>query len=274
MARHSGVDPMSAALDGRLALVTGARGDIGTATAVRLAAAGADLILTDIAEGIEQVADLCRASRDGCDVRSFTLDVTDEQSVSDLFGELAQAGRTADLLFNNAGYQGEFASVQDYHVNDMRAVLEVNVVGVFNMLTSFARQVIAAGVPASVVNTASMAQTGAPNMVAYSASKAAVVALTRSAALDLAAHNIRVNSISPAFIGPGRMWDRQVELQAEAPSNHFANEPALVAEQMISSVPMQRYGTLDEVAAGAVFLLSDQASYVTGFDLHISGGLI
>ena len=109
-------------------------------------------------------------------------------------------------------------------------------------------------------------------MVAYSASKAAVIALTKTAAKDLAAHSIRVNSISPAFIGPGQMWDRQVQLQADVPSQYFDHDPEIVAKQMIESVPMRRYGTLDEVASVVCFLLSDDASYITAFDVEVSGG--
>ena len=125
-----------------------------------------------------------------------------------------------------------------------------------------------------MVNTASMAKGGAPNMAAYSASKAAVVALTKTAAKDLAPDSIRVNSVSPAFIGPGLMWDRQVQLQADTPSQYFADDPDEVAAQMIGSVPLRRYGSLDEVAAAVLFLLSDDASYITAFDIEISGGAV
>jgi NAD(P)-dependent dehydrogenase (short-subunit alcohol dehydrogenase family) len=113
---------------------------------------------------------------------------------------------------------------------------------------------------------------GAPNMAAYSASKAAVIGLTLSAAKDLAPHGIRVNAISPAFIGPGRMWTRQVEAQAMAGSQYYGTDPADVAEQMISQVPLRRFGTLEEVASSVVFLLSDDASYLTGVNLEIAGG--
>lgn len=111
-------------------------------------------------------------------------------------------------------------------------------------------------------------------MVAYSASKAAVVAMTKSAAKDLAQHSIRVNSISPAFIGPGTMWDRQVDLQARTPSQYYSDDPAEVEAQMIGSVPLRRYGSLDEVASVVQFLLSDDASYITAFDVEVSGGAV
>lgn len=111
-------------------------------------------------------------------------------------------------------------------------------------------------------------------MAAYSASKAAVIGLTLSAAKDLAPLGIRVNTISPAFIGPGAMWDRQVELQASTPSPYFPDDPAEVARQMIGMVPLRRYGSVEEVAAVAAFLLSDDASYVTGTNTEISGGSV
>ncbi|CAN5844539.1 MAG: SDR family oxidoreductase [Acidimicrobiia bacterium] len=125
----------------------------------------------------------------------------------------------------------------------------------------------------SVVNSASMAGVaGAPNMSAYSASKAAVIGLTLSAAKDLAPHGIRVNAVSPAFIGPGRMWTRQVEAQAIVGSQYYGTDPDEVAAQMIGQVPMRRFGTVGEVASSVMFLLSDDASYVTGVNLEIAGG--
>ncbi len=188
------------------------------------------------------------------------------------FGELTEQRITVDLLFNNAGYQGDFANIIDYDVADFRRVLDINVTGMFIVLQHFARCLVAAGLPGAIVNTASMAHGGTPNMAAYSASKAAVIALTKTAAKDLAHHTIRVNSISPAFIGPGLMWDRQVELQAGTPSQYFTDDPDEVSAQMISSVPLRRYGSLDEMAAAAQFLLSDESSYITGFDIEVSGG--
>ena len=125
----------------------------------------------------------------------------------------------------------------------------------------------------SIVNTASMAGIAAPpNMIAYSASKAAVKHMTVIAAKDLAPFDIRVNSISPAYIGPGFMWTRQVELQAKARSVYFSEDPEQVASQMVDSVPMRRYGSINEVIGPVLFLLSDDASYLTGIDIKITGG--
>jgi NAD(P)-dependent dehydrogenase (short-subunit alcohol dehydrogenase family) len=254
-------------------LVTGAAGDIGRATAIRLAAAGARVVLADIAD-LDDCAAACAASNTSATPEVVRFDVTDEADVQRTFDDLTSRSVVADLLFNNAGYQGSFANIVDYDTDDFRRVLDINVTGVFVVLRCFARALVEAGRPGAVVNTASMAHGGAPNMAAYSASKAAVIALTKTAAKDLANASIRVNSVSPAFIGPGMMWDRQVALQAETPSQYFSDRVQDVAAQMIGSVPLRRYGSLDEVAAVVLFLLSDEASYITAFDVEVSGGAV
>lgn len=259
---------------GRTVLITGAAGDIGRAVAVRLTGAGCRVVLADVAGDLEATAAACRDVDATGDPVTLMFDVTNEEQVVAAFADLDARGITADLLFNNAGVQGDFCNAVDYEPADFSRVLEINVVGAFIVLKHFAQSLLASGRGGAVVNTASMAKGGAPNMVAYSASKAAVVAMTKSAAKDLAAQSIRVNSISPAFIGPGAMWDRQVELQAGTPSQYFADDPATVADQMIGSVPMRRYGSLDEVASVVQFLLSDEASYITAFDIEVSGGAL
>lgn len=258
--------------DGRTALVTGAGGDIGRATAIRLAGSGARVVLADIADGVDATAEACREANPVVEPVVTRFDVTQEADVRRAFDDLAASGVVPDLLFNNAGYQGSFGNVAEYAVSDFRRVLEINVTGVFVVLQQFIRLLVPTGQPGAVVNTASMAHGGAPNMVAYSASKAAVIALTKTAAKDLAHVPIRVNSVSPAYIGPGLMWDRQVELQARTPSQYFADDPATVEEQMLGSVPLRRFGSLDEVAGAVQFLLSDDSSYITGFDIEVSGG--
>ena len=258
---------------GHTVMITGAAGDIGRTTAVRLAKHGAKVVLADIAAGLDATAEQCLAANPDCAPVSVSFDVTDDAAVETMFAELTASGTLCDLLFNNAGYQGEFTNVLNYGVEDFRRVLDINVTGVFIVLKHFANTLTAAGRGGAVVNTASMAHTGAPNMAAYSASKAAVKALTNTAARDLADRSIRVNSISPAFIGPGMMWDRQVALQAETPSQYYGDDPAEVERQMIGAVPLRRYGSLDEVAAAVQFLLSDESGYITAFDIEISGGL-
>ncbi len=242
-------------------LVTGAAGDIGTAIAEVLVERGHRLALADHPDASERLDELCR--RLGAE--SVPFDVTDEAAVAAAVDGLAPLGG----LVNNAGYQGVFTSVDRYPLDDARRVIEVNVLGVMTVLAAAAR-VMTSG---AIVNVASMAGvSGAPNMPAYSASKAAVIGLTKAAAKDLAPMGIRVNAVSPAFIGPGRMWDTQVARQAAAGSQYYATDPEAVAAQMIELVPMRRYGSAHEVANVVAFLLSDDASYVNGVNLEVSGG--
>jgi NAD(P)-dependent dehydrogenase (short-subunit alcohol dehydrogenase family) len=253
-------------------LVTGAAGDIGTSIASALARRGTALALADhpdAEERLEETVRRCRAL--GVAVRSATFDVTDAAATAAVVEEL---GPLVGLV-NNAGYQGVFAPVDRYPHDDARRVLEINVLGVLAVLTAAARVLIAGGTGGSIVNIASMAGvSGAPNMPAYSASKSAVIGLTKAAAKDLAPVGIRVNAVSPAFIGPGRMWETQVAQQAAAGSQYFATDPGAVAEQMIGMVPLRRYGSVDEVAAVVAFLLSSEASYVTGVNIEVSGGSV
>lgn len=262
-------------LSGRVAFVTGAAGDIGGAIAERAAHDGAVVVLSDLAAATDRLsatADACR-SAGAADVHLCPLDVTDEAAVTAAVNDVVARVGPPDAIVTSAGYQGAFTPLPGYPIADLRTVLEVNVVGTFTVVQACAAALIAAGRPGSVVVVASMAGvSGAPNMAAYSASKAAVLGFARSAAKDLAGAGIRVNAISPAFIGPGAMWDRQVELQASTPSPYYADTPEEVADQMIGMVPLRRYGSVQEVASVVGFLLSDDASYVTGTNTEISGG--
>jgi NAD(P)-dependent dehydrogenase (short-subunit alcohol dehydrogenase family) len=258
----------------RVVMITGAAGDIGRAAALRLAADGWSLALTDHPVASEALADTCAlVEATGAAVWSASCDVTDDDVVAATVAHCCEAFGAPAALFNNAGYQGHFTALPNYPAADLRKVFEVNVIGVMQVLQHVATAMISAGIAGSIVNTASMAGVGgAPNMPAYSASKAAVIGLTKSAAKDLAPHGIRVNAISPAFIGPGKMWDNQVASQAATKSQYYAHDAATVAEQMIGMVPLRRYGSTAEVASVVSFLMSDDSSYMTGQNLEITGG--
>jgi len=157
--------------------------------------------------------------------------------------------------------------------------------GMFIVMQACAKQMMRQGIPNaddspasshpySIVNTSSVAgMRGTPAMIAYTSSKAAVLAMTVTASKDLAPFGIRVNSISPALIGPGMMWDRQNTLHAESGSPYFDPDPVVVAEKKIASVPLKRLGTTEEVIKSVAFLLSDQSSYTTGINLVVDGGM-
>ncbi|GCE78883.1 SDR family NAD(P)-dependent oxidoreductase [Komagataeibacter oboediens] len=265
----SGV-PLS--FSGKVAVVTGAAGNIGLAVATRLASQGADLALLDVdAAKLEQA----RATLLEHDVRIniYTCDVTDDEQVRQTVETVVVELGQIDFLFNNAGYQGAFAPIQEYPAADFARVMQINVCGAFHVLRHVSRHMVARK-SGGIVNTASMAGVqGPPNMAAYGASKFAIIGLTEVAAKDLAPYNIRVNAISPAFMGPGFMWDRQVELQAKAGSQYFSTDPKEVAQQMIGSIPMRRYGNINEIPGVVAFLFSDDSSYMTGVNLPISGGI-
>ncbi len=264
-----------AGVTGRVALVTGAAGDFGRVIAEHLARAGARLVVADRTEAAEPLAATVAALRElGAEVVAASFDVTDPDAVAVALEASAAALGPVELLVNNAGYQGTFANVLDYPVDDARRVLDVNVFGAFVVLQAAARQMVRMGDRGgAVVNVASMAGvSGAANMPAYAASKAAIAGLTRAASKDLAPRGIRVNAVSPGFIGPGVMWDKQVAEQAAIPSPYYGDDPETVAAQMVGSVPLGRYGSVDEVAATIVYLLSDAAGFVSGQELALSGG--
>ncbi len=256
---------------GTTLLVTGGAGDIGHAVARRFATSGGKVALVDVDEAKLAVAvDALRAT--GSEVEPFHCDVTDPGQVdAAVSAAIARFGRI-DYLFNNAGYQGLFVRTPDYPYDDFRTVIDVNVLGVFNVLRAVSRHMREAG-GGAIVNTASYAGIiGPPNMLAYGASKFAVIGITKTAARDLAPDGVRVNAISPSLIGPGFMWTRQTELQAAAGSQFFDSDPQVVERQMIDSVPMRRLGSLEEVANAVMLLLSDETSYVTGVNLEVTGG--
>ena len=256
----------------RHGLITGGGGEIGKAVARRLLAESARVSLLDIdTDRREQAADAL-AGDHACP-GAYRCDITDDAQVADVVARIETEAGPLDGLFNNAGYQGAFAPVHAYPAEDFARVMQINVTGAFHVLHHVTRRMVAAERAGAIVNTASMAGlSGPPNMPAYGTSKAAIIGLTQTAAKDLAPHGIRVNAVSPGFIGPGFMWERQVEQQAGVSSRYYGDNPDTVAAQMIASVPMGRYGHLDEIAGAVAFLLSDDASYMTGTNLPLSGG--
>ncbi len=257
----------------RVVFITGAAGDIGEAVA-RALADSYQLFLCDHPSAAAKLSGIVtQMSADGATVVDHVFDVTDHASVVAATEACVSVLGPPRGLFNNAGVQGEFTPIHLTSPHDVANVVAINVVGAFSVLSVVGGAMVEAGAGGSIVNSASMAGvSGAPNMAAYSASKAAIIGLTKSAAKDLAPANIRVNAISPAFIGPGMMWDRQVERQANAGSQYFSNDPAIVAQQMIDSIPLRRVGSTAEVADVVTYLLSDDSSYVTGNNIEINGG--
>jgi len=260
----------------RCALVTGAAGDLGRAASVALAAEGWSLLITDHpaqAQRLDATREACAPH--GTEIATDVFDVTDENAVQRAFDALGAHDGVPAAVVAGAGVQGDFAPVQRHGVDAVRRVLEVNVVGVFNTVKVAAGLMIDSGTRGSIVAMASMAGvSGAPNMAAYSASKAAVIGLAKSASKDLAPHGIRVNAVSPGFIGPGAMWDNQVAQQAAAASQYYSPDAEAVAGEMIAAIPLRRYGAPAEVADVVCYLAGDRSSYLTGVNIEVAGGAL
>jgi len=275
-ARELGVAGAAAgdeSFSGAVVVITGAGGNFGRAGAIYFKKRGASVVLMDVVPKPLQETEQELAAVPGPASLTVICDVTSDKSVNDAVTAAEKRFGKITHLWNNAGYQGAMKMTLEYPVNDFQRVQDINVTGGFRVLQAVARSMKKTG-GGVIVNTASVAGLrGTPTMPAYVASKAATIALTMSVAKDLAPHNIRVNAISPALIGPGFMWDRQNQMHAETGSPYFANTQDAVAKAKLGGVPMKRLGSIDEVVKAVAFLLSDQSSYCTGTNLIVDGGL-
>ena len=202
---------------GKTVLITGAAGDIGSATARAFARKGASLVLADLPscqhvlmEKRESLQELGAGS-----VHLVAVDMSNSEDVETMVSEAVRKTGHIDCFFNNAGLQGQILPIYEQSEETFRQILQVNVFGVFLGMKYVATAMREHGRGGVIINTASLAGLqGPPNMAAYGASKFAVVGLTKTASKDLAADNIRVCAIAPGLL-EGKMWHSQVKGQAE-----------------------------------------------------------
>ena len=247
---------MSGRLDGKVAIVTGGASGMGLATVRRFVQEGARVLVADLnaANGAAVVDEL------GTDVRFEVVDVAVEADVARAVGVAVDAFGQLDVMFNNAGVGGAFGALTDLHVDDWDYTFGVLVRGVFLGIKHASRQMIAQGWGGSIINTASVAGlSGGAGPVCYSAAKAAVQNLTRGAAVELAPHRIRVNTINPGVI--------------LTPLMH-RGRPEEAAAAVGPLVPWPELGRPEHIAGAALFYASDDSEHVTGDAMLVDGGLV
>jgi 2-keto-3-deoxy-L-fuconate dehydrogenase len=247
-------------LTGKIALVTGAGSGIGAAIAEAFAAAGAQVVVTD---RDEPTADATREriARAGRTATMRALDVTDEAQCARCAEALLQRHARLDVLVNNAGV-GHVGTLMQTDGVDLDRLMAVNVRGVFNVTKAFLPSMLArrAG---TIINMASIGGVvGIRDRLAYCTTKFAVVGLTKSMALDHALDGIRVNCICPGRVETPWVAQRLAEYP----------DPEKARREMIATQAVGRMGRPEEVAAAAVYLASDEASFVTGTAFMIDGG--
>jgi len=237
--------------DGQVAVVTGAAGGIGAATASLLAERGATVVLTDLNE------DSARTRAEKIGAWAFGCDTTDPDQVDGLFDTVVDRHGRIDLLFANAGW-GAVGSVLDMTFDDWRRAFDVNVHGTFLTTRAAAAHMVRLGTPGSIVVTSS---TGAvvptAMMAAYCSAKASLNMLVSVMAYELGAHDIRVNAVLPGVVSTPMT---KAILAAGAEDHVLAN------------VPLGRLGAPEDIARTVCYLLSDEAAYVTGAALVVDGG--
>ena len=252
-------------LDGRIAVVTGAARGIGKAIAERFASEGARVVVAD-----RSLADAGPvADAIGRSATALALDVVSVASIRQAVDEVERTVGPIDTLVNNAGVF-EMQPLLDTDGDSFDRLMAVNVKGTLFTLQAVARAMVAAKRPGAIINMASQAgRQGEPHSAAYAASKAAVISLTRSAALALVDHGIRVNAIAPGIIDTP-MWDHVDALYAKLEGMPVGEKK----RQVTAAIPMRRMGQPDDVATVAVFLASDDARYIVGQTINADGGNI
>ena len=245
-------------LDGKVAVVTGAGSGIGRSTALLLARGGAAVVAADINDTSDVVQEIESA---GGRATAFRVDVTRDVECAAMVRHALESYGRLDLAFNNAGIAGPIGRTSELSTSAWQRVLDVNLTGVYQCMVHELRAMEAGG-GGAIVNTASVAGlASAAGAAAYCASKHGVIGLTRTAAQEYAKHHIRINALCPGYVAtPMTQGEHTV----------FSSEQLA---KLIKRAPMQRFCDPLEQAEMVVWLLSEKASYVTGAEFVVDGGL-
>ncbi|MBT4017223.1 MAG: 3-oxoacyl-ACP reductase FabG [Alphaproteobacteria bacterium] len=239
-------------LAGKVALVTGAGGDLGRGIAVRLHASGARVMIADYnRDRALQTADLLGEDESVV----FDADITDSNAVQEMVGDIADRHGQIDVLVNNAGDIRD-ALLQDMTEVDWDYVIDLNLKGAFLCARAVAAMMIE-NKSGRIINISSMAYQGNIGQVNYASAKAGIVGMTKALGLELARHGIAVNCVAPGLINTPKA----------------AMLPDKTKERLVKLTPMRRMGNIEDIANAVHFFSSDQSSYVTRQVMHVSGGM-
>jgi len=244
-------------LDNKVAVVTGASKGIGREIALVFAREGAQVVLA--ARNVEALESLAReiTQNHGKEPLVAPLNVSDEQSVEQLTDRVLDKYERIDILVNNAGVTRDGLLVR-MPEEDWDEVLDTNLKGAFFAMKHVGKAMMRQR-RGKIVNVASVVGLiGNPGQANYSASKAGIIALTKSAAKELASRNVLVNAIAPGFID----------------TDMTRSLPDAVKNEMLRVIPMKRFGTVQDVAKVALYLASDQSDYITGQVITVDGGMV
>jgi NAD(P)-dependent dehydrogenase (short-subunit alcohol dehydrogenase family) len=242
--------------ENQVALITGASTGIGRETAVLLAKEGAKIWIADLNEkGGKETASMIK------NAEFVKADVSKDDEVKDLIDQIIREDRSLDLAFNNAGIEGSLKPLHEYSLEEYQKIIDINLKGVF-LCMKYEIEKMLESKKGSIVNTSSIyGQVGLEAAPIYTASKFAVAGLTKSAALAYAKKNIRVNAVAPGLT------------QTSMLERLFDENPAL-KEKFIEKEPIGRLADPKEIAKAVAYLLSEEASYVTGHVLAADGGYL
>ena len=247
-----------ARLEGKVAFITGAGGAIGSAIVRRFARKGAALMCVDIdGDAVERTASSIKA--DGGRASALACDVSKANEVKNAIDAALRAFSRLDVLVNTAAVREPLGSAVELDAAEWERALAVNLTGVFLVCKHGIPSLVAAGGGSIVIIASQLGQVVVPRRPAYVTSKAALIQLARALALDHAKDRIRVNTLSPGAIETGRLVMRYGDMEA-------------ARKALVPLHPIGRLGQPDEIANGALFLASDESSFMTGADLVMDGG--